>query len=70
MAPGTTPSIAYESNGAYRVSFQANNNNLYVFDSANGSVNQGQGMAAGTSPSIAALPGGGFEIAFQSNTGV
>jgi len=49
---GTSPSLAVSPFGGYRAAFQANNGNLYVFDSGNGAVNQGQGMRARTSPSI------------------
>jgi hypothetical protein len=69
MASGTSPSIAGLSNGQFEIAFQANNGNLYIYNSSSGPASTGQGMAAGTSPSITALSNGQFEIAFQANNG-
>jgi len=56
------------SGSGFVESFQANNGNLYYYDSS-GSHTTSQGMASGTSPDIARIPGGGVIQAFQANTG-
>jgi len=75
MAPGTSPSMM-GCPGGYLVAFQANNHNLYIFETAKGQIlNTGLGMAAGTSPSITPESHGynesgpAYEVAFQANTG-
>lgn len=49
----------------FRAAFQANNGNLYTFDSAAGAAATGQGMANGTSPAVTAVAAG-HEEAFQA----
>src|ERR1700722_18027194 len=68
MKAGTSPSIAASPKGGFEVAFQANDGNLYTYNSVTGPANLRQGMDNTTSPSRAALAGGGYETAFQANT--
>jgi hypothetical protein len=75
--PGTLSSLgfnevihfeAYEhGTGSFRAAFQANNGNLYTYDSSAGPAAYNLPMASGTSPSITAVSGG-YENAYQATT--
>lgn len=69
LAPGTSPSTTKLSDGSCQTAFQANNGNLYVYNSANGgsATDLGYSMAPGSSPAIGAFPGGGWQIAYRKN---
>jgi hypothetical protein len=51
--PGSSPSIAALTNGAFEIAYAAQNAVLYTYDATNGSVNRHLGMMAGTAPSVA-----------------
>lgn len=66
MDPGTSPSIAGDS----EVAFQDNTNHLWLYHPANNTNHDTRlGMTPGTSPSIVFLPSG-YQIAFQADTGI
>jgi hypothetical protein len=67
MAPGTSPAIAAQANGSYRVVFQDNDNVLAGYNSSGSSYTTAFGMKAGTSPSLTAEPDGTYEAAFEAN---
>ncbi|RAG86418.1 hypothetical protein DN069_06275 [Streptacidiphilus pinicola] len=74
MMRGTSPSIVAHYDSAnhieYDVAFQANNGELYRYNSETGlGTDLHLGMKAGTSPSIASTGGPDVEIAFQANSG-
>jgi hypothetical protein len=68
MAPGTSPAIASDGNGHWKVAFQATNNDLWTINSEHQIVDTNMGMMPGTSPAITADHDGSnhYEIAFHA----
>jgi hypothetical protein len=68
MDPASSPAIAAQPNGTFRVVFEANNDLLAGYGSSGSNFTATSGMKAGTSPSITAEPGGEYEVAIEANT--
>jgi len=70
VAPGTSPAIASDGHGHWKIAFHALGNHLWTMDSTGALVNTGLPMASdANSPAIAALATGGYEIAFVGSDG-
>src|SRR6185437_2731215 len=68
MDPGTSPAIATQPGGAYKVVFQDNDNVLAGYNSSGSNFTTTAGMRAGTSPAITAGPASTYEVAVEANT--
>jgi hypothetical protein len=67
-SPGSTygPSLSTTPQFAYRVVFQANDNELGGYSSTKSNFTTKLGLVAGTSPAVARLSGGTFQAAFEA----
>jgi hypothetical protein len=65
--PNSTSGSGGETS-SFQATFQANNNNLYSYDSSNGPAAYNLSMPANTSPSTTSVSGG-YETAYQATTG-
>ncbi|HEX5115724.1 MAG TPA: transglycosylase SLT domain-containing protein [Pseudonocardiaceae bacterium] len=68
MDPTSSPAVAAQSDGSFRVVFEANNDLLAGYSSGGTNFTATAGMKAGTSPAITAEPGGEYEVAIEANT--
>ena len=65
VAPGTSPAIASNGSGSWKIAFVAPDHHLWTSDSFGDTHDTGASMAAGSSPALAYLPTfGGYEITF------
>ena len=67
MDSGTSPSIASFTNGSWLVAFQTNDNDLYLYSSAESDTPSQMQMDPNSSPAITAEPDGSYEVAFEAN---
>lgn len=68
VAVGTSPAVASDGNGHWKIAFQGSNGHLWTIDSASHIIDSGAAMAAGSSPSLAWLPAaGGYEFTFAGS---
>lgn len=68
MDTTSSPAVAAQPDGTFRVMFEANNDLLAGYSSSGTNFTATTGMKAGTSPAITAEPGGEYEVAIEANT--
>jgi hypothetical protein len=70
VAAGTSPAIAADTTGGWKLTFQADSSRQWTYDSGNNLLQTPSALAPGTSPAITGLSTGGYEMAFVSSAGV